>query len=111
MSELTPAQKALIGYMEGQSELRWAAGWLSDLHTALLGDEAYEWLVEAAGGTFRHAQIDRTEVIRPTPLMGPTRKIIWEDGAIIYQGSGFIWMPCTVTALRESKDGKPGPDA
>lgn len=48
----TPAQKALLGYMEGASEERWSAGWLTGLHTALLGDSAYEWLVEAAGGWF-----------------------------------------------------------
>lgn len=46
------AQATLLSYMEIQSEERWCAGWLSDLHIALLGDESYEWLVEASGGWF-----------------------------------------------------------
>jgi hypothetical protein len=58
--EMTPPQKALYAYMENQSEDRWCAGWLSDLHLALLGDEAYEWLVTAAGGWF-----DRREQFVP----------------------------------------------
>jgi len=92
---LTSAQKALIGYMEGQSEARWCAGWLSDLETALLGDEAYEWLVEAAGGTFRNAKIDHVE------SMTSPRKVIWEDDAIVYNGDGFIWMPMTLAELKK----------
>lgn len=51
---LTPPQRALLGYMEGASEARWAAGWLVSLHESLKGDEAYDWLVEQAGGTFVH---------------------------------------------------------
>lgn len=46
----TAPRMALHGYMEGVSEARWAAGWLYNLQFALLKDEAYEWLVEAAGG-------------------------------------------------------------
>jgi hypothetical protein len=49
---VTPAQKALYAYMEHESEDLWCAGWLRDLHSELLGDDAYEWLVEAAGGWF-----------------------------------------------------------
>lgn len=49
---MIPARKALLRYMEGESELRWCAGWLLDLHVALLGDPAYEWLVLQAGGWF-----------------------------------------------------------
>lgn len=50
----SPAQKALAGYMAGESEARWCAGWLDHLHFELLGDDAYEWLVEAAGGWFTY---------------------------------------------------------
>lgn len=50
----SPAQMALLGYMEGASEERWCAGWLSDLHLALLGDPAYEWLVGQSGGYWQY---------------------------------------------------------
>jgi hypothetical protein len=61
---VTPAQQALLGYMEGQSEERWSAGWLFDLQTALLGDEGYEWLVEQAGGWFvwNESAVDRDKL-------------------------------------------------
>lgn len=48
------AKSALLTYMEGTSELRWSAGWLSDLHLELRGDKAYDWLVQQAGGTFTY---------------------------------------------------------
>jgi len=54
LDKVTPQQGALLGYMQGESEARWCAGWLIDLHTALLGDKAYEWLVEEAGGWFTY---------------------------------------------------------
>lgn len=72
--DLTPAQEALLGYMEGQSEARWSAGWLSHLDEALQGDAAYDWLVQQAGGTWRHSD-------KPLP----------EDECI--GGRDLVWAP------------------
>lgn len=44
------ARDALLAYMLWSSEERWAAGWMTGLHLSLLGDKAYEWLVDEAGG-------------------------------------------------------------
>lgn len=46
----TPQERALLVFMEAESESRWCAGWLHDLHLELKGDPAYDWLVEQAGG-------------------------------------------------------------
>lgn len=43
-------RQALRSYMMATSEVRWCAGWLSGLETALLDDPAYRWLVTTAGG-------------------------------------------------------------
>lgn len=70
--KLTPPQEALLGYMEGQSEARWAAGWLSHLDEALQGDPAYDWLVEQAGGTWHYSP----ELLPPEERVNG-RDLVW----------------------------------
>jgi len=61
---LGPPQKALLGYMRWWSEDTYCAGWLHDLENAMVGDSAYDWLVEQAGGTFTWT--DNGEVFVPS---------------------------------------------
>jgi hypothetical protein len=66
---LSAPQKALLSFMESQSEERFAAGWLSSLDQALKGDDAFDWLVEEAGGYW-----------------------IWDKDAPLIEGRSLLWV-------------------
>lgn len=61
--------------MEHQSEERWCAGWLIDLHTALKGDKTYEWLVVQAGGYWKWPEKEVSDEETPCNING--RSLVW----------------------------------